>query len=312
MNNYQINKFLKICKMNQNELLKYLFKLSCKFYEFDRVVRTDKYLYIKGDTPVLFVCHLDTVHKTRPREFWFSKDLDKVRATEGIGGDDRCGVYLLTKLMKTRYKPHLLFTTDEEIGLIGVERFCDDFKDIDVNCIIELDRKGSNDVVIYDDENKELCNKFISLGFKEQSGSFTDISVLSPFYNISGVNLSCGYYNPHTSNEYVVFSEMNNTYLKVIQFLNDSSNYNTKYEYKCTQNHNIFSLYNYDDRCYICNGLVENYQHQTPDGCLCNDCYLQYKEYFDICPNCGCYYYKDYNYCEICGTFTCEGDDIDE
>ena len=38
-------------------------------------------------------------------------------------------------------------------------------------------------------------------------------------WNLAGVNLSCGYYNAHTLNEYVVINEMMNTIRVVYSFL---------------------------------------------------------------------------------------------
>jgi hypothetical protein len=47
--------------------------------------------------------------------------------------------------------------------------------------------------------------------FKFSTGSFSDISVLMPEAKLSAVNLSCGYYNPHTTTEYVLYDEMMDT-----------------------------------------------------------------------------------------------------
>ena len=70
---------------------------------------------------------------------------------QGIGGDDRCGVYALSKIYgQSSRKPWLLFTCDEEVGGIGAHVFCEDHAKgklpeslSNLKFLIELDRKGS-------------------------------------------------------------------------------------------------------------------------------------------------------------------------
>ena len=75
--------------------------------------------------------------------------------------------------------------------------------------MIEFDRRGGNDAVFYSCDNKDFIN-FVTdaTGFKQATGSFSDISVLMPASKLSAVNLSCGYYNAHNISEYVVYDEM--------------------------------------------------------------------------------------------------------
>ena len=89
--------------------------------------------------------------------------------------------------------------------------------------LIEIDRKGYNDAVFYDDDNPEF-HKYVTqiTGYKEQYGSFSDISNLCPACGVSGVNLSSGYYNPHTLQEFVVVSEMVHTADIVMKLILDT------------------------------------------------------------------------------------------
>lgn len=179
-------------------------------------IKEDGYLYAKGSVPVLLVAHLDTVHDKLPRNIKYVDG--KVSDANGIGGDDRCGVYMILKIVR-ELRCSVLFTEDEETGCVGASKFCKSpyIKQLDVNYIIELDRRGKNDAVFYDCDNPEFT-KFCTdseIGFKESWGSFTDISTICEYCEIAGVNFSCGYYNAHTKQEYVVLSEMEDNIKRV-------------------------------------------------------------------------------------------------
>ena len=82
----------------------------------------DGYLYAKGDMPVLLVAHMDTVFEEPPKRVFYKENEDKIYNPDGgLGGDDRCGIYAIMKLLG-KYRPYVLFTEDEEIGCIGAEK----------------------------------------------------------------------------------------------------------------------------------------------------------------------------------------------
>ena len=150
---------------------------------------------------------------------------------QGIGGDDRCGVFALLKAYESaQIKPFLLFTCDEEIGGIGASYFCDCFhskllpSDLDkLKLIIEIDRKGFNDAVYYDCNNPDFENYISSKGFKTAIGSFSDISIIAPELGIAAVNLSSGYYNPHTLHEFIHLQHLYSTIDKVVEIIAESN-----------------------------------------------------------------------------------------
>jgi hypothetical protein len=195
--------------MTQEGVKEYMAKyLATKKYE---VINEDGFLYAKGDVPVLLVAHMDTVHK----ELCTSviRVGNKFSSPQGIGGDDRCGVFIIANLVKSLHCSVLLLE-DEEIGTVGARKFTktDYINTLDVNFMIEFDRKGNNDAVFYSCDNEDFTNHVLdNTGYKLAQGSFTDISVLMPASKLCGVNLSCGYYNPHTTNEYVNYDEMLDT-----------------------------------------------------------------------------------------------------
>lgn len=209
--------FVDICKMSAMELKNYLNGVLRDFYP--EVVNEDGYLYAKGTIPYLLTAHMDTVHTELIQEFYEYKTAEGrtiISSPQGIGGDDRCGIYMILQIMgSTEMRPSILFCEDEEIGGIGSGKFCkskyiEDLKSM--RFLIELDRANAFDAVYYEDENFDF-HDWISTetGYKEEWGSFSDISNLSPACGIASVNLSCGYYNAHTTNEFVVMEEMQHT-----------------------------------------------------------------------------------------------------
>lgn len=205
-------KLTEICQMSQATLKDSLAKELSRTYK--DITVGDGYIYAQGIMPVLLVSHLDTVHKELPKVMLFDEVTKTLSSPQGIGGDDRCGVYMILQVIK-RFKCSVLFCEDEEIGAVGAEKFIKTqlAKKLSFNYMIEFDRKGSNDAVFYDCANDEF-EEFITKEFFETAyGSFTDISVLAPFFGCAAVNLSCGYYNAHTKDEYIVIPEM----IKVIE-----------------------------------------------------------------------------------------------
>ena len=143
---------------------------------------------------------------------------------QGIGGDDRCGVYIILSLLKQlSVRPHILFTMDEEIGGIGAKAFAGyiaNNKILNLKYIVEYDRKGNNDAVFYDCDNDDFTNFVEKFGFTRAYGTFSDISVIAPELGVAAVNLSSGYYNPHTEHEYVSMKDMENIIKMSLNMLN--------------------------------------------------------------------------------------------
>lgn len=243
--------FIKICKYKQSTLKKFVTKELKNYY--DNVIVGDGFVFAKGTIPILLTAHMDTVHrecvKTFVEEKSFNEDAGriehKISSPQGIGGDDRCGIYMiLTILKETELRPYILFCEDEEIGGIGSDKFTESIyiKEIEnLKYYIELDRAHENDAVFYSCGNAEFMNYVIDFGFEKDYGSFSDISNLSPVTDVASVNLSCGYYKAHTIEEYVIVEEMYDTIEKVIKMLEDANNAE-EYDYQQRK-----SYYDYDN-----------------------------------------------------------------
>lgn len=201
--------FEDICRMNQQGVKGYMhsYLVECGY----NPTSEDGFLYAKGDMPVLLIAHMDTVHKEQCKDI--INNNGKFSSPQGIGGDDRCGVFIIMNIVKELHCSVLL-CEDEERGCIGAHKFVktDYIKNLDANYMIEFDRKGNNDAVFYHCGNEDFIDFVEDMtNFKFANGSVSDISVLMPEANLSAVNLSCGYYNAHTTSEYVMYDEMMDT-----------------------------------------------------------------------------------------------------
>lgn len=244
--------FLAICEPGMKDLYWWLTKEMKSYYGEENVVSKEGFLFAIGDTPMCFCAHLDTVHKDSPIKF--HSEGEKLSSPQGIGGDDRCGIFgilcILRSLEKENMKPYLFFSTDEETGMKTTTCGANSCKDLvkPIKFLVELDRANSKDSVYYQCGNKEFKKFIDEFGFKEADGSGSDIKILCKEWDVAGVNLSCGYYLPHTTREYVILSELEQTVKKCVkiakashgckkfQFLEEKYGYgNNGYEMKNRQ-----------------------------------------------------------------------------
>lgn len=213
---FEMSSFEHILKMSQDELKEHLTqRLSEVGYE---PVSRDGFLYAKGSVPVLLIAHLDTVHAHHPDIICRSEDGRYWMSPYGIGGDDRAGVYMILLLMR-ECRCHILLCEDEELGGVGARKFSKSKLRPEVNYIIELDRRGTNDAVFYNCDNPDFTEFVCSFGFEENHGSFSDISVIAPYLKTAAVNISAGYFNEHRLHELIDTRTMCENVLKLIAML---------------------------------------------------------------------------------------------
>lgn len=192
------------------------------YYSKEAITVTDKYILAEGTTPIALVAHLDTVWEDQPpKVVLFDPEKQVAWGINGLGADDRAGIIGIFKILDRGFRPHIIFTHDEEIGGLGAAELASSpcpFKSL--RFIIELDRQGIDDCVFYQCANKKFWKYIESFGFKMAQGSFSDISYLCPSWRICGVNLSIGYYFEHTQREFLVTSIIDDTIDKVCNILN--------------------------------------------------------------------------------------------
>jgi len=208
-----------------------LFKRLCKKFSGKTLISKGNFILVRGQTPIMLVAHMDTVHEKPVRDICISADGNILMSPQGIGGDDRCGVFALCNIFRAaQIKPWLLFTCDEEIGGVGAKAFCLAHQqhqlpnELDqLKFIIELDRRGVNDAVYYRCDNPDFAAYITGKNFKSAQGSFSDISLIAPELGVAAVNLSSGYHHAHSLHEYINRAELNATIDKVIDIIGDTS-----------------------------------------------------------------------------------------
>lgn len=212
-NDYKL--FKSLVKLKQKDLMKVVGRYLNKKYK--NVIRNEKYIYVEGDIPIALVAHMDTVFDEPPKNIYYDEKQGVIWSSEGLGADDRAGVFAILKIIQSGLKPTVILTTDEEVGCLGADEFVKDYPTPpeDLKYIIQLDRRGTNDCVFYDCDNAEFVKYVESFGFIESYGSFSDISEICPAWGVAGTNLSIGYLDEHSYVETLHVRPMLSTIEKV-------------------------------------------------------------------------------------------------
>ena len=273
---------------------------NCQIYE-------DKgNLYVTKGEATYYPCaiaHTDTVHKiiknfkvytTSDGESMFAMNEDTLEMA-GIGGDDKVGIFIALEVLRKLDNCKAAFFRDEEHGCLGSAEADKSFFD-DVGYGIQCDRQGYKDVVtsIYRDS---LCSEqFFSdieplvtrYGRQRQEfGGITDVGQLAEDgIEASMINLACGYYRPHTDEEFIDVVDVMLTLefvVNVMELLGESSYpvaraHKTKYNTRYRQGDRYY--YGYDEDEYNYN---KYYSDKYADGV-----YLPEEEDIEdvICPHC--------------------------
>lgn len=172
----------------------------------------------KAKTYPCVVSHMDTVHNFVDNfGVYYDKDNKDIlfamagKVKVGIGGDDKCGVFACLYLLKTMPQIKIVFFSREENGCKGSTDINKGFF-ADCRYLIQLDRRGSRDFIQTYWGNKTISHEFASeIGlvkkkyrYKNCIGTVTDVMKLwNSKVGVSCINLSCGYYNPHSNTEHI-------------------------------------------------------------------------------------------------------------
>ena len=134
----------------------------------------------------------------------------------GIGGDDKCGVYVCLEMFERFDILKGAFFVEEEIGMLGSKQADDKFFE-NVGYAIQFDAPSSNwisevcsGVKLFDEDFKEEIKGTLNeCGYtKFSKDPFTDVNQLASKYDFNCLNLGCGYYEQHRDSEYVVVDEV--------------------------------------------------------------------------------------------------------
>lgn len=317
--------FKAIAKLDQPSLKSMLSKLLKDINGYT-VYEHETYIAAEGDIPIVLIAHMDTVFSLPPKDFYYDPKKGALWSPDGLGADDRAGVFAILKIIGSGLRPHIVFTTDEEVGGIGASDVAQN-KDFfgDVRYIIQLDRRGSEDCVFYDCDNIEFIDYVEQFGFKETWGTFSDISIICPAWKVAGVNLSVGYYNEHNFWEILIAPQMMATIEKVKVMLSEQEIPSFKY----VPAYNSYFGFDYygmkgasavlpNVTCRICHQtknlatMIEVEDEDENINYYCGNCFDKNTDHISWCYNCGYAYevkpgIKNNGLCYSCNSYEKEG-----
>lgn len=198
------------------------------------------------------VCHTDTVHKMYKQRqvhevdnivFCTAKMLDAKYKSEvivqvGTGGDDKNGVYTCIKALRDFNDIKATFFRFEETGCRGSNASNIEFFK-DCNFVVQCDRRGNSDFITNVSGTETASSEFIETmrplfekyGYKDTFGLSTDVGTLKRRgLPVSAINMSCGYYDPHSNEETCNLNDLQACYNLVTEMFNKHGN--TRFEHK--------------------------------------------------------------------------------
>jgi di/tripeptidase len=182
-------------------------------------------VYIRKGSPEYLPClaaHLDTVQPPRLVEV-VQQDgtllgVDEHGQRMGIGADDKAGVFICLELLERFDNIAVALFAAEEVGCVGAYHAPAAWFG-DVGYVIEFDCPGHG-LLSYTSSGTQLFangGEFIRTArpvldahglTRWQNHPFTDVMALRRRFDLSCLNLSCGYHNWHQSNEYLALDEV--------------------------------------------------------------------------------------------------------
>lgn len=229
-------------------------------------LKSDSYgnLYLINPWTPILNAHMDTVQKFDDTVGCTKKlkiKRDKISAKNCIiWWDDKCWIAIAMQIYEEVWdKVSLLFTRQEEVGCIWIWRV---FTDDELTKLIEqapyaltLDRRSNGDIIGYDNGycSKEFENRIAEItkpyGYKPAKWLCSDANHICKHINC--VNLSVGYYNPHSKQEYVDCKDLINSLEAIKEIINTIKSteqyeiYTTPYQYP-----KYSSIYDYGNSDY--------------------------------------------------------------
>lgn len=279
---------------NEHDMISFILNYCYKIPHLTFSIDKERNLFITKNTtnPESYACvvaHMDTVHTfTSARELIIRDGIISAQYIKsglpcGLNADDCNGILVALQLLETLPNLKVCFTTQEEIGGKGAYEAANNIEFfLDVRYLIQADRRGNSDLIVHTNGIDSASENFVEdikplmekYKYFEESGTFTDIGVLASELLISGVNVSCGYYNEHTFKECCNINELNNCLNFIHDIIVSLDNQDTVYVIKMQKSYTN-SLYNYDKYDY------GNYKYDDSpkddyalpcDHCLNQDC----------------------------------------
>lgn len=266
--------------------------------KYKNIVETKDYILAEGNIPIALVAHMDTVFSAPPSEVFYDTARNVIWGNNGLGADDRAGIFIMMRLIQKGLRPHIILTTDEERGCLGAMQLAkieQPFEDL--RYIIQLDRRNEADCVFYDCDNPDFEKYVETFGFVTAIGTLSDICEICPAWEIAGVNLSVGYVDEHTLAERLYVHALLTTLERVKKMLTVSEMPEKfKYipiPYPTTIYNGI--KYNFLDDEVVCAFCLKSHSEEE-----CFPVRTVYGGFKFYCPDCiGITDYVEW--CEVCG-----------
>lgn len=233
--------------------------------------------------------HMDQVQDFHPKDFVCIEDhgvifgySPKTHKQCGLGADDKNGLFIALSCLKEYDVLKCAFFVGEEIGCIGSSAVDVSFFD---NCTFcaQIDRRGNNDLVTRISWDEICSSEFLkdadceAWGYSVSDGLMTDVEALRRNGVIAScVNMSCGYYEPHTDHEFTVKDDVQKCYEFVCHLIEH-----------CTKDY-PFSVTEYRENGYggwYGGGYADWSYDDCLDACcdmLTNDGLMSYDEFVSI------------------------------
>lgn len=285
--------FERLVGLTEREMLKAMNQFLRGKYG-DSVITTKDYIVAKGEIPIALVAHMDTVFKSPVSDLYYDQKKGVMWSPQGLGADDRAGIFAIIKIIQSGLRPSIILTTGEEMGGVGACALTEKYPECPIEGLkymIQLDRRGTNDCVFYDCYCPEFVDYVESFGFCERWGSFSDISFLMPAWEIVGTNLSVGYDDEHSASEILQTNALLDTISKVKRMLSEVEIPNFKYDELVAANstwwHKGAAVYG--QHCSKCKALRSEYELFPVLGMdskikyYCPDCIVGNVEWCDAC-----------------------------
>ena len=214
----------------------------------------------KSESYPCIVAHVDQVQTLHSEDFeavetkdiifgWSSKN----KRHEGLGADDKNGVWIALKCLLKYDVLKAAFFVSEEIGCLGSDKADMNFFS-DCCFVLQCDRKGYDDLIT-EASLTELCSEDFAkathcewFGYKESSGMMTDVMTLKENgLKVSCVNISCGYYKPHTDDEFTIKNDLLNC-LSLVEHIVENLTDVYPHEYVYKPKTTVYGYTGYDSR----------------------------------------------------------------
>lgn len=224
--------------------------------------------------------HMDQVQHLHPTDFVCIEDQGvifgyspKQHKQCGLGADDKNGIFIALQCLEHYDVLKCAFFVGEEIGCVGSHAADIEFF-ADCRFCAQIDRRGNSDMVTSISFDSICSEEFAkaadceTYGYAVSTGLMTDVEALRcNGVTVSCINMSCGYYEPHTDHEFTVVEDVKKCHVFVCHLIEHcTSVYPHKeddYEYYGSRDEwNDYSSYYSYDECldYCCNWLKDDPQ----------------------------------------------------